>query len=102
MVTRVGILSASERVFRTHGFQSAAIGAPVVSEANVTSRTLYRHFTSKDTLIGAVLEFLSARFELSYEKELIARVRCGEELCQAGSPAPLRLSLSLEEKPAMH
>ena len=101
MDARVGILAAAERVFRTHGFQGGAIDR-IVSEANVTSRTLYRHFTSKDTLIGAVLESLSARFDLSYEKELIARVRCGEELCQAGSPAPLRLSLSLEEKPAMH
>ena len=54
--TRWRILDAAYELFYRKGFYR--VGVDVVAErAGVTKRTLYDHFTSKDELLGAVLEF---------------------------------------------
>lgn len=52
---RERILSAATRLFCNHGFAATGIDA-VVAEAGTAKATLYKHFTSKEELIAAVLE----------------------------------------------
>jgi AcrR family transcriptional regulator len=54
--TRLRILDAAYELFYGKGF--SRVGVDLIAEkAGVTKRTLYDHFTSKDQLLGAVLEF---------------------------------------------
>ena len=52
--TRSQALDAAERLFFTHGIAVTGVDA-VAREADVSVVTLYKHFGSKDGLIGAVL-----------------------------------------------
>jgi len=54
--TRRRIIDAAYSLFYRKGF--SRVGVDVIAErAGTTKRTLYDHFTSKDQLLGAVLEF---------------------------------------------
>ena len=53
--TRERILAAAYRCFYQEGFQRVSVDS-IAAEANVTKKTLYYHFPSKDALAGAVLE----------------------------------------------
>jgi AcrR family transcriptional regulator len=53
--TRERILSAAYRQFRRQGFTRVGVDE-IAAAANVTKRTLYYHFKSKDDLLAAVLE----------------------------------------------
>ncbi|WP_119690353.1 TetR/AcrR family transcriptional regulator [Acinetobacter soli] len=55
------ILSTAERLFDYQGFHATGIDQ-IVREAQVTPRTLYRHFHSKEHLILKVLEEREFRF----------------------------------------
>jgi len=57
------ILNAACALFWRHGFLRVAMN-DVAAHANVTKRTLYRHFSSKDDLIAAALSH-SSEFALS-------------------------------------
>ncbi len=52
---RERILSAATRLFCHHGFAATGVDA-VIAEAGTAKATLYKHFTSKEELIAAVLE----------------------------------------------
>ncbi len=60
------LLSAASRLFYTEGLHSVGVDR-VIAEAQVTRATLYRHFRSKDELVGAYLtqadEAIRARLE---------------------------------------
>jgi AcrR family transcriptional regulator len=54
--TRRRIIDAAYGLFYRKGF--SRVGVDTIAErAGITKRTLYDHFTSKDELLGAVLEF---------------------------------------------
>jgi len=53
--TRQTILDAAYALFRRKGFVRASMDE-IAASAGVTKRTLYYHFTSKDTLLADVLE----------------------------------------------
>jgi len=53
--TRQTILDAAYRLFRRKGFVRASMDE-IAASADVTKRTLYYHFTSKDELLAEVLE----------------------------------------------
>ncbi len=48
------IVTAASRLFYKHGIRAVGLDA-VAAEANVTKRTIYYHFASKDDLIAAYL-----------------------------------------------
>ncbi len=52
------ILAAADKLFYTQGIRTIGVDA-VAAEANVSKRTLYNHYPSKDALIAA---YLAARF----------------------------------------
>jgi AcrR family transcriptional regulator len=54
-VTRRQILDAAYAVFYRHGYARIGVDA-IAAKANVTKRTLYDHFRSKDALLAAVFE----------------------------------------------
>ena len=53
--TRRRILDAAYRLFRRKGFTRVSMD-DIAAATAVTKRTLYHHFTSKDALLGAVLD----------------------------------------------
>ncbi len=53
--TRRRILDAAYKLFRARGYARVSID-DIVAAATVTKRTLYRHFESKDVIVGEVLE----------------------------------------------
>jgi AcrR family transcriptional regulator len=54
-VTRKRILDAAYALFRRRGYSRVSMDE-IAAATTVTKRTLYYHFTSKDTLLAAVLE----------------------------------------------
>jgi AcrR family transcriptional regulator len=52
---RARILATADRLFYAHGIRAVGVDR-VVSEAEVTRVTFYRHFASKDQLIAAYLQ----------------------------------------------
>lgn len=56
--TREHILDTAYQLFYEHGFVRASLDA-IAARANVTKRTLYYHFESKDRLLAEVLEHQS-------------------------------------------
>ena len=53
--TRSTIIEAAYRLFRRQGYSRVTMDA-IATEAKLTKRTLYHHFTSKDQLLASVLE----------------------------------------------
>jgi AcrR family transcriptional regulator len=66
---RERILAAADQLFYGEGIRAVGVDR-VVSEAEVTRATFYRHFPSKDALIT---EYLKAR--LQHDQEALARLR---------------------------
>ncbi len=62
--TRRRIIEAAYDLFYKGGFARAGVDA-IAEAAQVTKRTLYYHFSSKDALLGAVLD---AQHELALER----------------------------------
>ena len=62
MDMRTRITAASERVFDETGFAASGMDL-LTSAAGVSTRTLYKHFGSKQGLVAAVLARRHARFE---------------------------------------
>jgi len=69
---REAILRAARKVFAATGFARATIDA-IANEANVSTRTLYKHFPNKDELFATVLEGSATAVADDYE----ASVRAG-------------------------
>ena len=51
------ILQAAAEAFRQHGFDNASMDA-IAEAANVSKRTVYNHFASKDSLFTAIVRHL--------------------------------------------
>lgn len=61
MKKKLDIINAAERLFYLNGFHAISTDR-ICSEANVSTRTLYRHFPSREALTAAVLETRQDRF----------------------------------------
>jgi AcrR family transcriptional regulator len=73
---RAGLLDAAWRLFYRDGYHAVGIDT-VLAEAGVAKMTLYKHFPSKEDLIGAVLERRSRELEIVFEKTLAEAGRSG-------------------------
>jgi AcrR family transcriptional regulator len=58
---RTRIVQTAENLFYSEGIRSVGIDR-IIAEANVAKMTLYNHFSSKDELILAVLEYREEQF----------------------------------------
>ena len=56
---RQSLLEAAVEEFRRHGFEAARVDA-IAKRAQVSKRTLYNHFASKQALFDAIIELLMA------------------------------------------
>lgn len=74
MSKRDDVLAAAEQLFYADGFHATSIDA-VTAAAQVTPRTLYHHFPSKEALVVAVLRARDARFA----EWIDTRVSAGDE-----------------------
>lgn len=61
MKKRESIIAGASRVFETNGFRGVGVDA-VLAPSGVSTRTLYKHFGSRDGLVRAVLELRHQRF----------------------------------------
>ena len=71
---RDAILRAARKVFSTMGFARATIDA-IAAEANVSTRTLYKHFRNKDELFATVFEASASAVADDYEAAVRAGIR---------------------------
>ena len=60
---RRAILEAAVQVFLTEGFQNAGMAA-IAKRADVSTATLYKHFSSKDQLFGEMVEMHVNQFQV--------------------------------------
>ena len=65
---RQAILDAAIAEFAEHGFEAARISR-IGKLAEVSSRTLYRHFESKEALFDAIVDIQVARLEMPTSSE---------------------------------
>lgn len=70
---RDAILRAARTVFARSGFTRTTIDA-IAAEANVSTRTLYKHFRNKDELFAVVLETSATAVADDYERAVCAGV----------------------------
>ncbi|WGF86703.1 TetR/AcrR family transcriptional regulator [Marinivivus vitaminiproducens] len=74
------IAEAAEALFYQEGFHGTGIDR-IVQAAQVTPRTLYRHYASKDALVSAVLARREARYVSRMERDAAAHAtRHGDPL----------------------
>ena len=66
---REHIINIAIRLFREHGFHSTSIDK-IIIEAEVSKKTLYNHFRSKDELILAVLRNYDSIFRNDFVKQV--------------------------------
>ena len=71
---REAILRAARKTFATMGFTRATIDA-IAAEADVSTRTLYKHFPSKDELFATVLQASATAVADDYEASVRAGVQ---------------------------
>lgn len=71
---RDAILRAARKTFATMGFTRATIAA-IAAEADVSTRTLYKHFRNKDELFATVLEASATAVADDYEASVRAGVQ---------------------------
>lgn len=58
---RIAIVEAATRLFLDSGYQAVSMDA-IADAARVSKRTVYSHFSNKETLFGAVMQMMCRRF----------------------------------------
>jgi len=58
---RMAIVEAATRLFLDRGYQAVSMDA-IADAAAVSKRTVYSHFSNKETLFGAVMQMMCRRF----------------------------------------
>jgi len=76
---RADIFAAAADEFREKGFHSTSMDA-IAARANVSKRTLYHHFESKDSLFDAVIAGFWAQLVPPDESGLLAELPLAERL----------------------
>jgi TetR/AcrR family transcriptional regulator of autoinduction and epiphytic fitness len=82
---RSAILAAAAEQFRTHGYENASVDG-IAALAEVSKRTVYNHFPSKETLFAETIlqmfESSAGMLELSYRRDLSLREQLDELMRQ--------------------
>lgn len=82
---RSAILAAAAEQFRTHGYENASVDG-IAALAEVSKRTVYNHFPSKETLFAETIlqmfESSAGMLELSYRTDLSLREQLEELMRQ--------------------
>lgn len=82
---RSAILAAAAEQFRTHGYENASVDG-IAALAEVSKRTVYNHFPSKETLFAETIlqmfESSAGMLELSYRRDLSLREQLEELMRQ--------------------
>lgn len=80
---RIAILQAAIAEFRSNGFEATSMDK-IAATAEVSKRTVYNHFPSKEDLFAAILmhlwESASAQNEFTYQKERTLKTQLQEFL----------------------
>ena len=79
---RQRIVETAEKLFYAEGIRSVGIDR-IIAEAEVAKMTLYNHFSSKDDLILAVLEYREEKFDEMFQKWMERRVNKGMDRLEA-------------------
>jgi len=69
-------VETAERLFYAEGIRAVGIDR-IIAEAGVAKMTLYNHFSSKDDLILAVLQYRETQFDEMFAKAMERRIRRG-------------------------
>jgi len=100
---REAILGAARAVFAAMGFTRATIDT-IAREANVSTRTLYKHFVNKDELFATVLEASAMAVADDYEATVragVAGVKSAEDRLMVLARAATKQALGHPEHFAM-
>lgn len=73
---RQRILETAERLFYAEGVRAVGIDR-IIAEAEVAKMSLYNHFSSKDALILAVLEYREQKFDALFAKWMAKHIKSG-------------------------
>lgn len=73
---RTRIVETAERLFYAEGVRAVGIDR-IIAEAEVAKMSLYNHFSSKDALILAVLEYREQKFDALFEKWMAKHIKLG-------------------------
>lgn len=73
---RQRLIETAERLFYAEGLQAVGIDR-IIAEAGVAKMTLYKHFSSKDELILATLEYREKQVEDMFQQSIKASLRRG-------------------------
>lgn len=76
---RASIVSAAVDIFAEFGFEQASMDA-IAERAQVSKRTVYNHFTSKDELFNAIVEELKQWSEAGAAFDFSCDVSLGDQL----------------------
>ena len=79
---RQRIVETAERLFYAEGIRSVGIDR-IIAEAEVAKMTLYNHFSSKDDLILAVLQYREEKFGKMFERWMERHVKKGTDRLEA-------------------
>ena len=73
---RQRILETAERLFYAEGVRAVGIDR-IIAESEVAKMTLYNHFSSKDDLILAVLQYREEKFEGMFDRWMQRHIKKG-------------------------
>ena len=79
---RQRIVETAERLFYAEGIRTVGIDR-IIAEAEVAKMTLYNHFSSKDDLILAVLQYREEKFDSLFEKWMTKHAKAGMDRLEA-------------------
>ena len=79
---RQRIVETAERLFYAEGVRAVGIDR-IIAEASVAKMTLYKHFSSKDELILAALQYREAKFDSMFAKWMARHVKAGKDELEA-------------------
>ncbi|MBA2114095.1 TetR/AcrR family transcriptional regulator [Bremerella alba] len=79
---RQRIVETAERLFYAEGVRAVGIDR-IIAEAEVAKMSLYNHFSSKDDLILAVLQYREDKFNAMFEKWMKRHVKAETDRLEA-------------------
>ena len=79
---RQRLIETAEQLFYAEGIHTVGIDR-IIAEAGVAKMTLYNHFSSKDDLILAVLEYREEKFDALFEKWMKRHIEAGMDPLEA-------------------
>ena len=79
---RQRIVETAERLFYAEGIRSVGIDR-IIAEAEVAKMTLYNHFSSKDDLILAVLQYREEKFDEMFARSMEHHIKKGMDRLEA-------------------